>query len=261
MIRNNDILASEENDMQMKQKIGRNDLCYCGSGKKYKKCCMKKDQEELHKNNLLAERGSIEDGYLSVDEYIELSGYPLLKFDYFLLEVLNIIGDILHIEINLDINEIKRVLKEIYIVSKSFYKGCLKCKSECLTDPLRKVSLKFLEDEGYNISRLPLKLKEEKAINIFYIEFFNYIVIELQKTLIDIMDDDSIKRLSATIYFSLTRYVADNCLSGCKDACLINHDKSGYCKFCSFGRKKLPCPKKNEIDYKYIKALESDMQH
>ena len=74
MIRNNDILASEENDMQMKQKIGRNDLCYCGSGKKYKKCCMKKDQEELHKNNLLAERGSIEDGYLSVDEYIELSG-------------------------------------------------------------------------------------------------------------------------------------------------------------------------------------------
>ena len=24
-------------------KIGRNDLCYCGSGKKYKKCCMDKD--------------------------------------------------------------------------------------------------------------------------------------------------------------------------------------------------------------------------
>lgn len=25
-------------------KIGRNDLCYCGSGKKYKKCCLNKDK-------------------------------------------------------------------------------------------------------------------------------------------------------------------------------------------------------------------------
>lgn len=28
------------------KKLGRNDPCYCGSGKKYKKCCMKKDQTE-----------------------------------------------------------------------------------------------------------------------------------------------------------------------------------------------------------------------
>lgn len=26
----------------LKPKIGRNDLCHCGSGKKYKKCCMNK---------------------------------------------------------------------------------------------------------------------------------------------------------------------------------------------------------------------------
>src|SRR5699024_12610867 len=25
-------------------KIGRNDPCYCGSGKKYKKCCLEKDE-------------------------------------------------------------------------------------------------------------------------------------------------------------------------------------------------------------------------
>jgi len=25
-------------------KIGRNDPCPCGSGKKYKKCCLKKDE-------------------------------------------------------------------------------------------------------------------------------------------------------------------------------------------------------------------------
>ncbi len=30
-----------------KKTVGRNDPCPCGSGKKYKKCCMKKDQEQL----------------------------------------------------------------------------------------------------------------------------------------------------------------------------------------------------------------------
>ena len=29
---------------------GRNDPCHCGSGKKYKNCCMKKDQEEDRKS-------------------------------------------------------------------------------------------------------------------------------------------------------------------------------------------------------------------
>lgn len=27
-------------------KIRRNEPCHCGSGKKYKKCCMKKDEEK-----------------------------------------------------------------------------------------------------------------------------------------------------------------------------------------------------------------------
>ena len=33
-------------------KIGRNDPCHCGSGKKYKKCCMQKDQEAGHAGQL-----------------------------------------------------------------------------------------------------------------------------------------------------------------------------------------------------------------
>jgi len=33
-----------------KGKVGRNDACPCGSGKKYKRCCLSKDQEaKLHK--------------------------------------------------------------------------------------------------------------------------------------------------------------------------------------------------------------------
>ncbi|MGM0760094.1 MAG: SEC-C metal-binding domain-containing protein [Thermodesulfobacteriota bacterium] len=30
----------------MAKKLGRNDKCHCGSGKKYKKCCMAKDQKQ-----------------------------------------------------------------------------------------------------------------------------------------------------------------------------------------------------------------------
>ena len=33
----------------MSDKIGRNDTCLCGSGSKYKKCCMKNDEEIKHK--------------------------------------------------------------------------------------------------------------------------------------------------------------------------------------------------------------------
>jgi uncharacterized protein YecA (UPF0149 family) len=34
---------------KFRSKIGRNDPCYCGSGKKYKKCCLERDRKE---NNL-----------------------------------------------------------------------------------------------------------------------------------------------------------------------------------------------------------------
>ncbi|UUX93171.1 YecA family protein [Methanoplanus endosymbiosus] len=34
----------------MNNKTGRNDPCPCGSGKKYKKCCMKKDRDEMRES-------------------------------------------------------------------------------------------------------------------------------------------------------------------------------------------------------------------
>ena len=35
----------------MNQKIGRNDLCPCGSGKKYKNCCQSKETSGLKTSN------------------------------------------------------------------------------------------------------------------------------------------------------------------------------------------------------------------
>jgi hypothetical protein len=36
-------------------KIGRNDPCPCGSGKKYKKCCWEKDEAAAHASTVTAE--------------------------------------------------------------------------------------------------------------------------------------------------------------------------------------------------------------
>ena len=42
----------------MKKKIGRNDKCYCGSGKKYKYCCMNKETvESLYLQQLQLAKG------------------------------------------------------------------------------------------------------------------------------------------------------------------------------------------------------------
>ena len=39
-------VEKEEKESQPKiPKVGRNDPCPCGSGKKYKKCCMAKNEE------------------------------------------------------------------------------------------------------------------------------------------------------------------------------------------------------------------------
>jgi len=37
----------EHSNEKFRPKIGRNDLCYCGSGKKYKKCCLDRDRKEI----------------------------------------------------------------------------------------------------------------------------------------------------------------------------------------------------------------------
>ena len=34
-----------------REDLGRNDLCWCGSGKKYKRCCLDRDERERRKKN------------------------------------------------------------------------------------------------------------------------------------------------------------------------------------------------------------------
>ena len=41
----------QEPYIREEEKIGRNDPCPCGSGKKYKKCCMLKDMKGQERNS------------------------------------------------------------------------------------------------------------------------------------------------------------------------------------------------------------------
>jgi hypothetical protein len=36
---------------QPRVELGRNETCWCGSGKKYKKCCLERDEEKFRKNS------------------------------------------------------------------------------------------------------------------------------------------------------------------------------------------------------------------
>lgn len=62
--------------------LGRNDLCYCGSGKKYKKCCMNKSiDDELDNLKLIDEMICKAEWYLKRDE--TKKGYYLLRLAWF----------------------------------------------------------------------------------------------------------------------------------------------------------------------------------
>lgn len=62
--------------------LGRNDLCYCGSGKKYKKCCMNKSiDDELDELKLIDEMICKAEWYLKRDE--TKKGYHLLRLAWF----------------------------------------------------------------------------------------------------------------------------------------------------------------------------------
>ena len=240
----NDIFETKKDEksnvIELKTKIGRNDLCYCGSGKKYKKCCMKKDQEEVSRELSINKHETVSDKYFSVKEYIELSGYPLVKFDFFLLEILNITSSTLYKYSKVNTVKIKEIIRALYSYSKEFYGDCLTCENNCLKDPLKKASFKSLIDKGFNILNLPKGLQREIAMNFFYIEFINAVAHKLYLELREVIDEETAREKSSLLYSTLTDYVEDNCTEQCDNKCIVEHNENGYCKFCTFGSEKLP---------------------
>ena len=76
------IQKREDNYSDAKIDIGRNDLCYCGSGKKYKKCCINKNNNDnLEKLNSIDELVCKAEWYLKRKE--NKKGSHLLRIAWF----------------------------------------------------------------------------------------------------------------------------------------------------------------------------------
>ena len=76
------IQKREDKHFDTKIDIGRNDLCYCGSGKKYKKCCINKNNnDDLDKLNLIDEFVCKAEWYLKRKE--DKKGSHLLRIAWF----------------------------------------------------------------------------------------------------------------------------------------------------------------------------------
>ena len=79
------IINKRNNNNINTAKIGRNDICPCGSGKKYKKCCMNKSNEEQLKSlNLIDRFVAKAEWYLNREE--TRKGYHLLRLAWFTVQ-------------------------------------------------------------------------------------------------------------------------------------------------------------------------------
>jgi mRNA-degrading endonuclease RelE of RelBE toxin-antitoxin system len=67
-------------------RVGRNEPCPCGSGKKYKKCCVEKDQERLQESSsvpgmTVGEVHAQRERFLDVEELLGMRSYELARLD------------------------------------------------------------------------------------------------------------------------------------------------------------------------------------
>lgn len=246
---------------QLHPKADRNSPCPCGSGKKYKKCCLSKHEEEERLSQRLAPPETLSDKYFSVNEYIQKSGYPVTMFDNFLIEILNIAGSILNRYQRLDNSKVKCVLAEMMRAAKDFYSSCQKCEHDCLSDPMKKISFRSLVDKGLEVEEFPEALQRTVSVNFFYFEFINVFIISLDKELNNILPEHEVEDITSTVHSSIFDFISDNCWEACNNECMKNIGKNAYCRLCSFGENMLPCPKNEEITYEEIKACKEDMIH
>ncbi len=93
--------------------------------------------------------------------------------DHLLLEILNIIGEILHAYYKFDTSEVRETLSVILKKAKRFYSSCQQCEYACLSKPMKTVSFQSLIDQGLKIEQVPMPIQRPVSANFFYLEFIN----------------------------------------------------------------------------------------
>ena len=135
-------------------KVGRNDPCPCGSGKKYKKCCMEKDEERA-----AASRAETDTSNTSSDEHIGRR-YPPARA----AEIENAFQRAInHLDKN-DFDRAARAFRSVLRLDSEHYKaltGLGRCLAELgMPEEARKCFEKALEIKpDYAQARINLELR------------------------------------------------------------------------------------------------------
>lgn len=243
--------------------IGRNDPCFCGSGKKYKKCCIDKDVKKESGEDKRTSTSGME--YFTNQKYAERFGYPLTRYDNMVFELINFVGQEISNYKNNRIRDVEEILIKIAEKLKEFEKTIKEVRKDHKEETGENLSLSekvdFRELGLYDeeIVMLPNNVKEETVLNFYYAGIARDCLEVLCKELEKRIGEEKTTEISFFIYERIFQYISKNCRESCNDSCLRNMDESGYCIICQLGEKKLKCPKRGEITYYDIKATEKDM--
>lgn len=232
------------------KKVGRNDLCPCGSGKKYKKCCMRDDQRDKLLRSKLNEPKELNDAFLKREKYIEEFGYPVLKYDFFLLELINIAGYVLNTYNKYgNINRVKlsTLLKKAVEKARDLKSKCQKCNNKCLDKPYSAASLDAFRDIGINIDSFPEEFQQEIALNYFYLELLHTLLDVFYMAIIERGNsEEKAHAICLEIGNHLIDFITRNCHQQCRNTCIMNYKDNAYCMFCSFTNDPLPVQRKGK---------------
>ncbi|MFC1716153.1 tetratricopeptide repeat protein [Candidatus Poribacteria bacterium] len=135
-------------------KVGRNDPCPCGSGKKYKKCCMKKDEEQA-----AASHAEIDTSQEPSDEHAERR-YPPARA----AEIENAFQRAINHLDRSDLDQAARAFRSVLRLDPEHYKaltGLGRCLVELgMLEEARKCFEKALEiNPDYAQARINLELR------------------------------------------------------------------------------------------------------
>jgi len=104
------------------EKIGRNDMCNCESQKKYKKCCLEKDELELRKKR----RTAVFNRFSVIEDPRDNRGKRYLLMDLFVMSIYGILNgydDFVNLAYFLEVNE--DYFKKLLLIDKTPSHDCL----------------------------------------------------------------------------------------------------------------------------------------
>ncbi|MBE6051254.1 MAG: hypothetical protein E7214_11575 [Clostridium sp.] len=196
---------------------------------------------------------------ISKFDYIKKFKYPIRNVDYFFLELINVVGDFIIKEIDINSLDIKKILFNVLDSLKDFYNNCDGCECNCLKHPYESIKFDFEQNLGVDAQTIPSIMRQKIKINFFYLELVSVLGNSINNELEKIIEGDIAFDISSDVYYYILDYISFNCWENCHNKCIEKHNKNSYCEFCSMTNDKLPCPLKNEISLEDISCRKDDL--